>query len=540
MSYRGSKQEQRWIEDYCNETISNGEFEEFQQALKASPELRAAFRRYAALDAGLRQGSESMQEIGAAWQGHSAAESGAVIRFPGGWQWMAIAALVVVGLFVSVLFRPLAPATKVEIGVEPSAQGFGVLTGVDGAVWRSHPELAQGDLLPAGEIELESGVAQLELFSGVTLIVEGDAVFEVHSAMEMSLGRGKLRANVPEPAQGFRIRSAEGEVVDLGTEFAINITPDKSEVHVIEGSVEWHPAKTAAGRLMVKGEALRSDREGHEQRMTAAADEFVGIREFSARLNDGRSNRHEDWLRFTRELGRDPRLVAYYPMSRSEQWNRQLRNEALVRLAATDGAIVAAKRSIDRFGQPDGALDFSGTGSRVRLNVQQELAALTFLAWVKIDSLDRWYNSLLLTDGHELNEPHWQIMDDGRLFFSVKKQIGDPKRKILDKHIVYSRPFWTPAMSGKWTQIAVTYDTASYAVSHYVNGKQLHREVLPEAMRVDRVKIGPATIGNWSEPTRNDPKFSVRNLNGSIDEFAIFSEALSEAEIADLYRKGRP
>ena len=63
-------------------------------------------------------------------------------------------------------------------------------------------------------------------------------------------------------------------------------------------------------------------------------------------------------------------------------------------------------------------MDFSATGSRVKVNVAQELTSLTFMAWVKIDSLDRWHNSLFLTDGHELNEPHWQIMDDGRLFFS--------------------------------------------------------------------------------------------------------------------------
>lgn len=533
-------QEQRWIADYCNETITAEEFEQFQDALEASADLRLAFRKYLSLDAGLRQGSESVQEIGAAWSAPEP-ERDKLVAFPGLWQWVAVAAIFIVGItFFTNRPLPVPPVADTgEAKVEPSAQGFGVLTGVDGAVWESHPELTQGDLLPAGEVRLKSGVAQLELFSGVTVVIEGSAVFEVHSAMEMSVLTGKMRANVPEPAHGFRIRTAEGEVVDLGTEFAVNISSNKSEVHVIDGSVEWHPAGKTNKQLMVKGEAISSGK-GGDRKMVAKGGDFVGIRELNQRLNAGRTTRRDEWLAHSRKLSRDPRLVAYYPMSQPGLWHRQLYNEASVPAAATDGAIVAAKRSVDRFGHSSGALDFSATGSRVKVNVSQELTSLTFLAWVKIDSLDRWYNSLFLTDGHELNEPHWQIMNDGRLFFSVKRREADREKKLWDKHIVYSRPFWTPAMSGKWTQIATTYDTSTYTVTHYINGKQFHREVLPENMQVDRVKIGPASIGNWSEPTRDEAKFSVRNLNGSMDEFAIFSEALSAVEIAELYQKGKP
>ena len=63
---------------------------------------------------------------------------------------------------------------------------------------------------------------------------------------------------------------------------------------------------------------------------------------------------------------------------------------------------------------------------------------------------------------------------------------------------------------------------------------------IPENMRVDTVRIGAASIGNWSEPMREDPHFAVRNLNGAIDEFAIFSGALSAEEIRELYEIGKP
>ena len=83
-------------------------------------------------------------------------------------------------------------------------------------------------------------------------------------------------------------------------------------------------------------------------------------------------------------------------------------------------------------------LEFKRPGDRVRVQIPGEFDSLTFSCWVKIDSLDRWYNSLFLTDGHDQHEPHWQIMDDGRLFFSVKKRDRwDTSKGEKDKHIVW-------------------------------------------------------------------------------------------------------
>ena len=73
-----------------------------------------------------------------------------------------------------------------------------------------------------------------------------------------------------------------------------------------------------------------------------------------------------------------------------------------------------------------------------------------------------------------------------------------------------------------------------------VNGRQISQDRLPDEMVVEKVHIGAASIGNWSEPERQDPHFAVRNLNGAIDEFAIFSTALTTDEIEKLYEQGRP
>ena len=77
-------------------------------------------------------------------------------------------------------------------------------------------------------------------------------------------------------------------------------------------------------------------------------------------------------------------------------------------------------------------------------------------------------------------------------------------------------------------------------VTHYLNGELLSREAIPEEYLVEPVTIGNASIGNWGDPIRDEPRFAVRNLNGSMDEFALFEAALSADEITELYDHGKP
>jgi hypothetical protein len=52
--------------------------------------------------------------------------------------------------------------------------------------------------------------------------------------------------------------------------------------------------------------------------------------------------------------------------------------------------------------------------------------------------------------------------------------------------------------------------------------------------------IGPAELGNWNARSGLNPAPNlVRNLSGSLDEFALFIRALSDAEIRELYAQGK-
>jgi hypothetical protein len=98
-------------------------------------------------------------------------------------------------------------------------------------------------------------------------------------------------------------------------------------------------------------------------------------------------------------------------------------------------------------------------------------------------------------------------------------------------------------MSGRWVMLSVTYDVDNKQVSHFLNGQPISKEPIKDENLVEQIDIGVSSICNWGKPEpmyRTDSEFVVRNLNGSMDEFSIYSGALSGNEIKDLYQLGKP
>ncbi|WP_372897542.1 LamG-like jellyroll fold domain-containing protein [Stieleria sp.] len=429
---------------------------------------------------------------------------------------------------------------------EPSATGFGVLSGQSDAVWEGEA-IENGGLLPQGELHLVSGLVHVELFSGVQMVIRGEAMFSIDSPMQVSMRKGSARAHVPEPAHGFRLKTGAGEVIDLGTEFTVDVDETRSSVKVVDGEVELRTREAETRRLR-DGEGIELAADGTLAKESADDIALIGPAAFQDVLAERQSDQFRRWQLATQLLRNDPRLMAHYLVDPTQGWSRTLVNRASAAsrvngtAIAGDGAVVAATRTQDRWGRDGGALDFSRMGSRVRVVVPGEHRGLTLMCWVKINSLDRWYNSLFLTDGHEDREPHWQLMNDGRMFFSVKPpDIDHLSPAERERQVFYSPPFWETSMSGQWIMLATVYDVDQKLVTHYVNGAPISRESIPETFLVESIKIGAASICNWSEPMyRSDATFVVRNLNGCVDEFALFSGALLHEEISNLYHAGNP
>jgi hypothetical protein len=232
-------------------------------------------------------------------------------------------------------------------------------------------------------------------------------------------------------------------------------------------------------------------------------------------------------------------LIAQYTFERpaEAEWDRRVRNFAEPRLPLRDGGAVGVNWTTGRWPQKS-ALEFKRPGDRVRLDLDGEYTALTFACWAKVDALDRRYNALLLTDGYESAEPHWQIYEDGRLMFSVA--YPDPENPSQRRNQIYfSPPVITPASAGGWHHFAVTHEAHTGTVVQYLDGREISREVSPLQAPGRKFVYGRCELGNWGLPLEGHP-FPLRNLNGRLDEFLIYSAALGGDEIRQLYENGKP
>lgn len=380
------------------------------------------------------------------------------------------------------------------------------------AEWETPPKA----VLAPGKLTLRKGLAQIEFFSGATVIVEGPAEMELISSMEISLRRGRARATVPPPARGFVINGSGLGVVDLGTEFGLSVDEAGSQLQVFEGEVELR-GKT--GRLKA-GDNLAVNASGTERPATATS--FVDRASFARLADDDIRRRHDHWRAQSQKLRADPSLLLYYTFEDQEPWDRMVANRAGG--AQVSGAIVGCRWTTGRWPSKK-ALEFKQPGDRVRLALPGQFESMTFAAWVRFDGFDRRWMSLFLTDDWDRGEPHWQVSRTGEMILGVRGPGNHFSRAVL-----------SPLDLGRWMHLATVYDRATETVTHYLDGRPVGRKAIDGYVPLT---IGAAEIGNWGLPMGRKED-QIRNLNGAIDELAVFGRALGAEEIADLHQQGKP
>ena len=220
------------IEDYLNGTLDEARLAELEDCLRADPEARRYFVRYARLHTDLhlelraRQASERVLDVIDRQTAAAPAR-----RRRRGLTLLAVAA----GLVV---------AAAVGWGVV-HGRGAGAtvawLVNAQNCTWADGEP--PGDLRAGTTLRVDRGLAELRFQCGARVVLEGPARLELLSGTSARLGSGKLTARVPPEAAGFEVLSPQGKVIDLGTEFGVSVGDGRAtEVVVFEGQVEAHPA----------------------------------------------------------------------------------------------------------------------------------------------------------------------------------------------------------------------------------------------------------------------------------------------------------
>lgn len=151
--------------------------------------------------------------------------------------------------------RPTDPdePPKIDHGSEPDSmlpddQRYATLTGINDPVWEREDTI--GARLGDEAIRLLAGEVEVTFDSGAVVTLRGPVEFQPRSAGQLLLKHGRLSATVPQPATGFTVNTPTAEVVDLGTEFDVNVKQTgESDVLVRKGVVEVGSSRPGGGGL---------------------------------------------------------------------------------------------------------------------------------------------------------------------------------------------------------------------------------------------------------------------------------------------------
>jgi len=237
-------------------------------------------------------------------------------------------------------------------------------------------------LLTKTPLRIQKGLAELTFDDGAKVVVEAPARFELLSRGRMMLYSGRLSALVSDEAQGFTVDTATSRVIDLGTEFGIEVSKHGGAVvQMYEGKARLSlKSSTRENMIIDKGQAREVSASGStitevpfEPQAFVTSSRFVSLR-------DGATNLGQD------PMAMHPALYVHLDASRATTVNVDTGgtvrswgdiSEASVRHDAILEAGMA-RYVADALGQGLGAIDF-GDPNREKESAPTQMRLLSQL-----------------------------------------------------------------------------------------------------------------------------------------------------------------
>lgn len=218
--------------------LSAGEIAELERKLRENPASRRLYVRYSRVCAGLSWDTAHSTDPLAGDEANAAGVANSKKGF-GVIAYLTDATQSIFGM----LSRPSLFSLGIA-GLLGAAVGVGLLLALTSGLSNDQPRTTSltetAGVTEIQSLKLASGSVTLSLANIGNVVVEGPAEFELlgHKRARLTYGRIKMRVT-EESGRGFVIETPGGEVVDLGTEFGLDVDRGgKTSLAVFEGMVD--------------------------------------------------------------------------------------------------------------------------------------------------------------------------------------------------------------------------------------------------------------------------------------------------------------
>ncbi len=423
--------------------------------------------------------------------------------------------------------------------------GLGYLTSSVQAEWASvNGPIQQDKALYPGPMKLVRGLAEITMDTGAKMIVEAPAEFELEAKSRIYLKSGRLVVSIENSNEDrFVVRTPQATVVDLGTEFGVEIDAQgNTQAHVFQGEAELRsgsdPLKYSSALSLKVGQGGRSDAAGNLKAAKLNDRVFVRKGQFDTEVLAEKGSPYHRWKAYHNKLYADPSLVAHYTFEEDVSSPDILLNRAPATASALDGVFGTEGRKptwVQGRLSDKTAIRFErGKEQTIVIPADPALSLngpVTVSSWV-------YYPNPAQMGGHLIScrqDYHvnfqFSIFDDKYSISGQRNQFELLRFNSKSDRGCYSRAFVQQA--GMWYHFVMTHDTRT--VAFYVNGELFESKPYTTAITEQPTEVILGAL-------KVDGKFILRegDFDGIVDELMVFNRSLAAAEIRRLYEAGQP
>jgi hypothetical protein len=479
---------------------------------------------------------------------------------PANWPMAYMLATVIMGIglvigaftYVSQSERTASPRVSPPPALAAHRAVVGRITGLVDC--RCSDRAAAGRPVSLGDrFDIHSGLLELTYDTGAKVILQGPVTYEIESPAGGYLSVGRLTAKLEKKSEvrgqrsesanqkseirdhQFAVRTPTALVTDLGTEFGVEVSKSGgTSARVFRGAVNVQPAsdngeqQCHAVRLTENESVLVEERAaGMEIKVWRGMTddrEFVRIDQFSRLAEGQRLKSLQRWQAYSRQLRKDPTLVAYYTFESVGKDSWLLPNMATTG-AALDGQIEGPLWTSGRL-PGKLALFFRGRGTNDKVVLPEQerfnfTGPFSLGVWFQAAPFSPDCISALIAKGG----PTWRLERFGTTNCLTLDTIGDDalKFKLLPHTQVTDR---------RWHLVVAVVEPrdGSHHKRLYLDGRlEAENEIAMPLARSDE----PVWLGAMNLRAN-------REFEGRIDEAMIFARALPVEEIAAMFQAGTP